>query len=206
MARAFGEVCGRPEALEGIALGGMTDRLILRTALGKLGRSLDEALFEAIVAAYLRHLEQEVLRSPGYRVMPHVRQLLASVHRPGVAVGLGTGNVRRGAEIKLRRAALADHFRFGGFGEDAEDRAALLRAGLRRGAALLGVLPERCRAVVIGDTPRDVRASAEIGASCVAVATGTHDAAALRSAGAALVVESLADPRVESALFGPANL
>ncbi len=196
MARAFDEVCGCPEALEGIALGGMTDRLILRTALGRLERAFDEALFEAIVQAYLRHLEQEVPCSPGYRVMPHVHELIAGLDRPGVAVGLGTGNVRRGAQIKLRRAALADRFRFGGFGDDAEDRAELLAAGVRRGAELLGLKPEVCRVVVIGDTPRDVQAAAAIGATCVAVATGSHDAATLAEAGPALVVDNLADPRV----------
>lgn len=202
MARAFEEVCGCSEALEGISLGGMTDRLILRTALRKLGRALDEALFDAIVAAYLRHLEQEVPRSPRYRVMPHVHEVLAGVDRPHVAIGLGTGNVRRGAEIKLRRAALADRFRFGGFGEDAEDRAELLRTGVRRGAEALGVSPDGCRAVVIGDTPRDIQAAAAIDAACVAVATGGHDVASLRAAGPALVVESLADPRVLPALLG----
>ena len=38
MAQAFDEVCGDATALEGIKLGGMTDRLILRAGFERLGR------------------------------------------------------------------------------------------------------------------------------------------------------------------------
>jgi phosphoglycolate phosphatase len=105
----------------------------------------------------------------------------ATTARAGSAVGLGTGNVERGARIKLERVGLNARFEFGGFGCDAEHRAALLRAGALRGAARLGEDLERCRVIVIGDTPKDIAAAHEIGAQCLAVATGAADYATLEA-------------------------
>jgi phosphoglycolate phosphatase-like HAD superfamily hydrolase len=114
-----------------------------------------------------------------------------------VALGLGTGNVERGAQIKLGRARLGRHFSFGGYGSDSAERAELLRAGAERGAARLGVSVVTCRVVVIGDTPRDVAGAQAIGADCLAVGTGGHEAAALQALGATCGVANLA----ESAAF-----
>ncbi|MEM9068399.1 MAG: HAD family hydrolase [Myxococcota bacterium] len=202
MAQAFGDVCGDPTALESIRLGGRTDRSILREGLGRIGREFDETLFVAIVEAYLVHLAREVGASTEYHVMEGAADLLRRCAAADVALGLGTGNVRRGAEIKLERGDLAAHFGFGGFGDDAEDRGELLRAGARRGASALKVPLADCRVVVVGDTPRDIDAAAAIGAECVAVATGGYGAEELQAYNPALVVESLADGRVESLLIG----
>ena len=89
---------------------------------------------------------------------------------------------------------------FGGFGSDSEDRAALLEVGARRGAAALDVARERCRIVVIGDTPLDVAAARAIGAHCLAVATSVFTPAQLREAGADVAVADLTDPRALAVL------
>jgi phosphoglycolate phosphatase-like HAD superfamily hydrolase len=123
-------------------------------------------------------------------VLPGVLELLDALEGSrGVALGLGTGNIEAGARIKLTPARLSERFAFGGFGCDAEDRAELLEAGARRGAAALGAARARCRVVIIGDTPLDVAAAHAIGAECLAVATGNFDVDALQ--GAERVVERL---------------
>lgn len=185
MRRAFEEVVGHPDALEGIKLGGMTDRLILRHGLEVAGHAFEEAVIETLLERYLTHLDTELPKASGYRVLDGVREALEFVEAlEGVAIGLGTGNIERGARAKLRRGALDDRFTFGGFGCDAEDRVALLRAGAERGAAQLGLPFEEVRVVVVGDTPRDIAAAEGLGAEIVAVATGGFDAATLREAGA----------------------
>lgn len=194
MAQAFEEVCGRADALDDIEFGGMTDRSILRIGLERLGRELDEASFRAIVDAYVERLGATVEASDGYTVFPNVRETLEACAARGVPMGLGTGNVRRGAEIKLAPAGLHRHFAFGGFGDDAEDRGELIHTAARRGAKHAGKSLDECRVVVIGDTPKDIEAARAIGAACVAVATGGFDPASLE--GADLVVETLADARV----------
>jgi len=206
MVRAFEAVTGRTDALDGLRFGGMTDRLILRRGLEAIGRTFDEAIYDALIAAYLQALEEEVPRAEAYRVMPGVPDLLEAVRaRPGLAVGLGTGNVREGATIKLRRAALDGCFEFGGFGCDHEDRRELLRAGIRRGAARLRVDPESCRVVVVGDTPRDVWAARGVGADCVAVATGGWSREALAAEGATWAFDRLTDAAVRAAILGGAR-
>ena len=144
---------------------GMTDRAIVRNGLRALegpdarARASDDAI-DRVLDAYLARLADEVARTRGRTASSRgqVGPGLAAGARGGVpsAIGLGTGNVRRGAYAKLARGALDDAFAFGGFGCDAEDRTELLRVGAQRGAAALGAPLEDCRVVVIGDTPKDV--------------------------------------------------
>ena len=53
-------------------------------------------------------------------------------------LGLLTGNIRLGAEIKLRRYGLWDFFETGGFADDSEDRNHIAAAALERGRRVLG--------------------------------------------------------------------
>lgn len=202
MRAAFGEVVDAPHALDDVKLGGKTDPMILREGLTVIGRAYDTALVQQILERYLARLEAELARSPGYHVFDGVLTMLDHARALSLAVGLGTGNVERGAQLKLARGALNDRFDFGGFGSDAEDRTELIRAGAERGAARLGRSLAECRVVVIGDTPRDVRAAHGIGAVCLAVATGGFDVSALQKAGANLVVERLDDPAALAFLEG----
>lgn len=205
MERAFGEVTGRADACNGFRYGGMTDRLIVRWGLRAIGHDEDERSIDAVLDAYLPILEEEIVRSTGCRVYPGIPEALDACEAAShVALGLGTGNLRRGAEIKLERVGLGGRFGFGGFGCDDEDRVALLRAGARRGAAVLGVRPEEARVVVIGDTPRDVSAAGGIGAECIAVATGGFSVADLRAAGATRVYPNLTALGAIDAILGRA--
>jgi phosphoglycolate phosphatase len=182
-------------------LGGYTDRLIVAEALR---RGCVEAPVEPVLEAYLARLEEELGRARDeYVVYAGVREILEELSAlDGVALGLGTGNVERGARLKLEPGDLNRYFAFGGFGSDATERADLLRVGARRGAARLGLASERCRTVVIGDTPRDVAAGLLIGARCVAVATGGYSLDELRKSGAHRVFEGLDADGVLEALVG----
>jgi len=203
MRRAFEEVVGHPDALEGIKLGGMTDRLILRRGLEVAGHPFEEAMIEALLERYLARLDEELPNATGYRVLDGVLGALEFVEGlDDVAIGLGTGNIELGARAKLRRGELDHRFAFGGFGSDAEDRVALLEAGAERGAALLGRPLDAVRIVVVGDTPRDIDAAEGLGAEIVAVATGGFDAHALRTAGAPTVYARLDEAAALDALGG----
>ena len=56
--------------------------------------------------------------------------------------------------------------------------------------------------VVIGDTPKDIAAARAIGAECIAVATGSFKAPALREQGATHAFDNLADPRRRTGAAG----
>jgi phosphoglycolate phosphatase-like HAD superfamily hydrolase len=151
----------------------MTDRLIVRKGLEALGLSAQEAAIDQVLEDYLETLADEVERAERYFVHPGMLAALEALKdRPGVALGLGTGNLEAGARIKLERVQLNHYFSFGGFGCDAEDRNALILEGAWRGAKLLERSLKACRVVIIGDTPRDVEAARFVGGECIAVATG----------------------------------
>jgi phosphoglycolate phosphatase len=197
MEQAFLEIGGSRE-LGDFRYGGMTDVAIARQGLEKIGKATDENI-ALLVERYLHHLSAQIEKSERFRVHAGVHTLLDLLDRVAhAAVGLGTGNVIRGAELKLRRGDLWHRFGFGGYGSDHEDRAKLLAAGAARGRARLG--DPTARVVVIGDTPKDVAAAKAIGATTIAVATGTFAAEELAATGAELVTESLEDPRVREAL------
>jgi phosphoglycolate phosphatase-like HAD superfamily hydrolase len=187
IARAFEKLHGRLDACDSFSLSGMTDRAIVRKALTIIGAEASPQAIDALIECYLSLLHEEVARTADrdYFVHAGMREAVAeSRARKGFAVGLGTGNVRQGARVKLERVGIYDQFAFGGFGCDHEDRVELIRHGARCGAQLLGVPLEECRVVVIGDTPKDVAAAKGIGAVCIGVGTGNFTAAALREAGA----------------------
>jgi phosphoglycolate phosphatase len=200
--RAFAQVCGSDEGAKKFRFDGMTDRGIARRGLVELGLVPDEATIDALVAGYLQHLQDELPRTTGFVVYPAIREVTEVLAKEGHAVGLGTGNVKAGAEAKLRVAGLWDLFAFGGFGCDAEDRAELLRAGARRGAERLGVSPEECRVVVVGDTVKDVDAALAIGAECIAVGTGGKALDELASRGAHHTFVDLSGASALAALLG----
>lgn len=202
MERAFVEHTGASAALD-FPFAGMTDRAIVRRGLVGAGRAPDEALLAAVLASYLRVLSEEVAAAERYVVHDGVARVLAEASAwSGCAIGLGTGNIRDGAKVKLDRAGLFGHFAFGGFGCDAEDRAELLAVGAERGAARLGRPRAECRVVVIGDTPKDVAAALAIGAEAVGVGTGSYTADELRSCGAAWAFATLEEDGARGALRG----
>ncbi|MGH7976069.1 MAG: HAD family hydrolase [Limisphaerales bacterium] len=103
-------------------------------------------------------------------VREFIGDLLALKNPP--MLGLLTGNIRLGAELKLRRYGLWENFETGAFADDHEDRNHIAVAALERGRRVLGKNLQPQEIVVIGDTPFDVRCGKFIGAKTLAVATG----------------------------------
>jgi phosphoglycolate phosphatase len=204
MERAFGELHGDPVASTNFRFDGMTDRLIARRGLTLLGVPVTEGAIDALLDTYVRLLEDEVARADAtkYRVHDGIAEALATARELGMGVGLGTGNVVAGARIKLSRVGIFEKFAFGGFGSDAEDRAALIRRGAERGAEHLRAPLAECRVVVIGDTPKDVDAARAIGAESIGVATGGFSKRELEEHGASYAFDSLAAPGALDATLG----
>jgi phosphoglycolate phosphatase-like HAD superfamily hydrolase len=123
--------------------------------------------------------------------------------RDDVILSLVTGNFEPVARLKLKSAGIGPHFPTGqgGFGSDSEDRAALPGIARRR-AGHDGVSHPRARAIVIGDTPRDIACARADELRCFAVTTGPHGAEDLM--GADGVAENTAELRelLEAALGG----
>lgn len=205
MARAFDEIVGAtsgarmpPEghALTGIPVAGRTDWSILHDALARIGRDLDEDLFNRLRERYVTHLRDEIQqRGTGFNgTLPGVPSLLDALQsRTDVYLGLLTGNFRAGAQIKLERFDLWRYFRCGAFGDDAADRNALVPVALERAAACGIPDVSSSDVFVIGDTPNDIACAQVVGAISIGVATGSYSTDQLRACGAEIVFDSLAD-------------
>ena len=195
------------DELRKMRLDGMTDRGIARALLAAEGdhsvpveeraRAVAEADIDAVLERYLEALGAEC-GAKAYSALPGVAALIERlVTRADVLLGLCTGNVARGAELKLTSAGLWGRFRFGGYGSDAEPRAEIVRTAWRR-AQELGAT----EALVIGDTPRDVLAAHDAGLRACGVATGRFPVHDLAENGADAVLESFADvPRTVDVLM-----
>ena len=196
MSLAFQDLFGIPDALGRLpVLGGRTDAWILAQAAAHHGVALDASTVERFHEAYLAHLSVEIHR-PGPRkgVMPGVPRLLGALEANGAAgLALLTGNLERGARIKLEYFDLWRYFRSGAFGDRTHDRNGLLPEAIARAEACGIAVSRASDIVIVGDTPLDVAVARAGGARAVAVATGDHSADELRASGADVVLEDLLD-------------
>lgn len=195
---ALADRLGAGEAWQTIRFDGKTDPQIVRELLEAAGDAdaADPAIIAEVCERYVVHLEEELDRHPGAtRLMPGVAALLDRLEeRTDVVLGLLTGNIERGAGLKLRSGGLDPaRFRVGAYGSDSAHRPDLPAIAARRAAAILGRVPEGETVVIVGDTPADVTCGRGIGARAVAVATGSYSAAALREAGACAAFDDLSD-------------
>ena len=174
---------------------GKTDPRIMRDLLGAAGLAPDhiEAGLPRFWERYVGELESRIDADP-VTVLPGASELIGGLAaRDDVFLGLVTGNVERGARLKLRSAGLWHHFPVGGFGSDHELRNELPQVALDRASAHWGRAFDGKDTVVIGDTPRDVECGQAIGATTVAVATGRFSGDQLRESGADHVLPGFED-------------
>ena len=193
---------------EGHRFDGKTDRQIVRELMRLEGHNDAhiDARMDALLERYVTYLERE-LASPAHRptVYAGVRELLDALEaRDDVVLGLLTGNLERGARVKLDAVGIdPDRFKVNAFGSDSEHRPELPALAQQRARDQLGVhLPGDC-VVVIGDTPADIACGRDIGARAIAVATGHYSVAELAAHGPAAVFPDLTDTeRVVRAILG----
>ena len=126
----------------------------------------------AFLDSYVHFLSRELPRRKG-NLLPGVLELLQKLKsRKHLVLALLTGNVSRGAQLKLEHYGVWHFFEFGAFADDHHDRNELgpfarSRAKERHGREFSADID------VIGDTPRDIACGKALGARTIAVATGT---------------------------------
>jgi phosphoglycolate phosphatase len=203
-ADALTEVFGTCGDVEAFAFEGKLDPMIVRELLVAAGVPEETVLSRRADALelYLDRLEAALaVERPVLK--PGVAAVLDGVARARAAVpALLTGNVERGARIKLSAVGLWDRFAFGAFGDEAPRREDLGPVALEK-ARRLGHAFTGSDCVVVGDAPQDVACALALGARIVAVATGKTPAERLAQAGAGVVLPDLSDTsRALEAILG----
>ena len=194
-ASALEDVFGVPPAIETYAFEGKLDPMIVAELMGEAGvdRDVVRRDLPRALSLYLDRLEA-ALASERPRLKPGVEPLLDAVGAASHAVpALLTGNVQRGARLKLSAAGLWQRFRFGVFGDEALRREELGAVALARVKETTGRTFTGAECVVVGDSRQDVACGKAIGARVVAVATGKTGAETLRAAGADVVLPDFSD-------------
>ena len=190
---ALREEFGIAGTLEDIEVAGRTDPWIARRVLAKFSLPDTPDNVNRYLQGYLRALPGE-LGNPEARTLPGVRQLLTAIRDRGdTAQGLLTGNLRRGAEIKLSHHQLWAHFSFGAFADDSEIRNELGPHAIRRANHHHAVEFATDQVFVMGDTPHDIACGKIIGARTIGVATGRFSVDQLKACDPTAVFADLAD-------------
>ncbi len=191
-AKTFATEFNLHHGAERMKFAGRTDVSLVREFFQIHGLDESPAHFRAFFGRYAFWLDHILNHSIGHAcpgVFEFIRELQALPDPP--LLGLLTGNLQLGAEIKLRHFGLWEHFVMGGFADDHEDRNHIAVAALERGRRVLDPHLQPPEIVVIGDTPFDVRCGKFIGAQTLAVATGGAKLDELKACGADWTVADL---------------
>jgi phosphoglycolate phosphatase len=176
---AGADLFGIQEDLRIINVSGSTDTAIVQEILRHHSLEVSITNVNRYLGGYLVWLRQHLMTLAG-AILPGVMPLLDLLAEEGHGVGLLTGNVRRGAEIKLTAHGIWDRFSFGAFGDDDSDRNKLGPIAKSRAEATLNTKFQEKDIFVIGDTPKDIDCARAFGAVAVAVATGRYSLDNLR--------------------------
>jgi len=170
---AFTERFGITDDLHGIEIAGMTDSGIVISILNKHKIPATNENVSAFLDSYVHFLSLELPRRVG-NLLPGVLELLEKLKsRPHLVLALLTGNVSRGAQLKLEHYGVWHFFEFGAFADDHHDRNRLGTVARARAKEKHGRQFSASEIDVIGDTPRDIACGKAFGARTIAVATGT---------------------------------
>jgi len=191
--RAMIETFGTAGDLDGVGFGGKTDPQIARELLAGAGRPAEEidAGLPGLFDRYTSYLESGLVDRP-VTILPGVEELLDALAAwEDIGLALLTGNIYRGAQLKLGSVGLLERFALGSYGSDSEERNDLPAIALRRAREHWGNGLTAADAIVVGDTPRDVECGHREGMRTLAVATGLYGQDALVDAGASHVLPDL---------------
>ncbi len=184
---------GIADELDGIEVAGRTDAGIVHQILRKQQIEPNESNTARFLNQYVELLANELPRRKG-QILPGVRDLLKRLQaKPNIVLALLTGNVKRGAKLKLEHYGLWEFFEFGAYSDDHHDRNELGEFARKRAEEKHGRQFTAADIDVIGDTPHDIACGKAIGARTIAIATGNFSKTELASHAPDRIFENLAE-------------
>jgi phosphoglycolate phosphatase len=184
---------GVTDELRGIEVAGKTDTGIVHQILRKQKIEVSEENTAAFLDLYVEFLARELPLRKG-KLLPGVKELLPRLQaRPQNILALLTGNIRRGAQLKLEHYGIWHFFEFGAFADDHHDRNELGAFAQMRAREKHAIDFDATEIDVIGDTPHDIACGKAIGARTIAVATGSFSRPQLAEHRPDRIVDNFAD-------------
>lgn len=181
-----------------VSMSGKTDPQILREMLELAKRPPDaenDAMLEReMYELYIELLEEELKKEGRYVIHKGIPELLHLLDEHNyVQMGLLTGNIERGAQLKLARFDLWKFFPIGAYGSDSANRMDLPAIATRRAEEHYGIKFAPHEVAVIGDSIYDVMCAKHFGAVSIAVNTGVTTREALLEQKPDYLFDSLED-------------
>jgi len=193
---------GQDDDLSKIEIAGRTDSAIAHQLFKLHGIDPTPENLARFFDGYLHHLESQLPQMRGC-LLPGILELLNNLlSHPEISLGLLTGNLERGARLKLTHYGVWNFFEFGAFADDSQDRNQLGKFARARANKKHGIefLPENI--YVLGDTPHDIACGRAIGAKTVAIATGGCTREQLAAHRPDFLFDDLSDVQKVIASFG----
>jgi phosphoglycolate phosphatase-like HAD superfamily hydrolase len=193
-----------------VLMSGKTDPQILTEIMTASGMPAHEitASIPKVIENYLGLLEEEIAASKYYIVHDGVYILLEAIAaHPQMYLGLLTGNVERGARMKLDHFDLNKHFELGAYGSDSANRLDLPAVAVERALQLFNISFRPEEVVIIGDSVNDVLCAKGYNAKCIAVNTGKTSWEDLQATNPEYLFKSLSNTQaVMDAILAPMPL
>jgi phosphoglycolate phosphatase-like HAD superfamily hydrolase len=202
-AKVFASEFNATDGFERMKFAGRTDLSLVREFFSFHEISASPENFERFFERYVFWLDH-ILEDSHKAICPGIHEFirdLQALPQPPL-LGLLTGNIRLGAEIKLRACGIWEPFETGAFADDHEDRDQIAAVAHQRGSRLLNKKLSGDEVLVIGDTPLDIRCARAIGARALAVATGGAELHELKAHNPDWAVSDLREISVTEALNG----
>lgn len=162
--RALSAMGGPKNVCSFFELQGSTDRVNFENAYKcAFHKKPTEKDYKRIKELYVKFLPEEVehsVKNKKYFKIKGIEKLLEKLSkRKDVLIGLGSGNLKEGAYIKLKPSRLSHYFLFGGFGEKHEKREDMLKTAVKDAEIILKEKIRPSEVYVIGDTEKDIIAA-----------------------------------------------
>lgn len=201
---ALEQVYGWSGSAERHDFSGKTDPQIIRELIREsVGDARCETELRRALEVYLAELTRR-LTPESVVPKPGIPALLERLARdPHVTLALLTGNLERGARLKLEPPGFNRYFSFGAFGSDSADRYELPAVAIERAREATGREFSGKSVVIVGDSVHDVACGRALGVRAVAVATGPTPASRLKREEPDALFDDFADvDRAEEAILG----
>ena len=176
--RAVDIFLDRKDAMRGVDTSARSDKDVFIEVLGIHGREFNEEGWQNFLKLYEYQLKSFV-NTDVWRENADAVSFIDKLRYEGWLLSLISGELSIGAEYKLKKIGVWDHFAFGAFGEDGLKRFDIAEKAMEKAKSCCDFNVED--AIVIGDTVLDIKTARHLGTKVVAIATGSHSYEKLES-------------------------
>lgn len=168
---AIDEYLGVKNGMNGVDTSARSDKDVFLEVIEKFNRTFSEDLWNGFMEIYEKHLSK-FKDSDIWRDNVDCIKFLEKLSNTEHLLSMITGELEIGAKYKLEKVGIWKYFSTGGFGEDGLRRFDIADTALTKAHGVVG--NDYDRIMIIGDTVLDIQTARHLGATSVAITTGSH--------------------------------